>query len=143
MLVGTYAILRFIANPWRDEPINIGIVIAGPAGASLHVDDAAPARMQAADPCLDPAVPDDLRQYLHSLLTEPVLHLRDGRLEPISPADPAYLPALAELLPRRFALGQPLSVELADTQPETQARTAAELIRLVVTPAATTTTTGV
>ena len=143
MAVAVYSILRFIADPWRDEPINIGVVFAGPAGASLHLDDAAPARMQAADPCLDPAVPDDLRQYLDGLLAEPVVRARDGRIESIPPGDPGYLPALAELLPRRFALGRPLHVELDDTRPETRARVASELLRLLVTPAPAGTTTGV
>ena len=140
MPTGTCVILRFIADPWRDEPINIGLIIAGPAGASLHLDDAAPARMQAADPSLDPAVPDDLRHYLEGLLAEPVLRVRDAHVEQIAPHEPAFLAALSEQMPRRFALGRVLDIELADARPETQAQAAAELLRLLVTPPSRTTT---
>lgn len=134
MPAATYAIIRFVADPWRDEPINVGIIVAGTAGALASLDPAALGRMQAADSCLDPAILEDVQEYVSGILSEPIVQVRDGRVERIAPDEPEYLVVLSEQLPRRFALGRVLQIELADTRRETMDQAATELLSALVAP---------
>ena len=91
MPAGDYAVLRFTPDAGRDEPINIGVVMAGPAGALFMTDPAALERMREVDPDLDPETCQDIQEYMTRLTSRTALKVGADKVEYIEPWKPGFL----------------------------------------------------
>jgi hypothetical protein len=134
MPAGTYAVVRYIADPARDEPINIGVAARGPAGAVFRTDQAALDRMRVTDPYIDPVTIPHVVEYIERLVDEPILRLGANGAEAIEPWSPDFLAALGEQLPERFTLGRPLFIEYADESRAAMEAAAEDLSARLVKP---------
>ena len=76
MKTASYAVIRYVADPGRNEPLNVGILAWDDAGFELRVDDAATARVVRDHPFL-------ARDALRSL--RPMIERSLSDLTPFSP----------------------------------------------------------
>lgn len=135
MPAGTYAVVRYIADPARDEPINVGIVARGPAGAVFKTDATALDRMRLTDPYVDPATFGHITEYLNDLVSRPLLRFALTGPETVAPWQPGFLDALRARLPERFTAGDALFIEYADESRAAMENAAADLVERLVKPA--------
>ena len=134
MLAGNYAVLRYIADPARDEPINAGILASGPSGAGFYTDSLALDRMRSVDPSLDPLTLDHVKDYMDRAAREPALRVRPGGIEAVEPWQPGFVDALRGQLPERFTLGRSLFIDYADESREAMDSAGADLVKRLVKP---------
>ncbi|MGD9891155.1 MAG: DUF3037 domain-containing protein [Dehalococcoidia bacterium] len=134
MPAGTYAIVRYIPDPARDEPINIAVIASGPAGAVFKTDPVALDRMRVCDPYVDAATIPYFTEYAERLVSGPILRFNIQGPEEIQPWSPAFLDALRDQLPERFTLGRVLFIEYADESRAAMEDAAADLVIRLVKP---------
>jgi hypothetical protein len=134
MPAGQYSVVRYVPDPVRDEPINIGIIATGPAGAVFVSDDAAFERMRIVDPFLDADTIPHIQDYIDRLVREPVTRVAERTVETIDPWMPGFLDSLRDRFPERFVLGRLLYIEYADESREAMADAAADLADRLVKP---------
>ena len=135
MPAGTYAVVRYIPDPARDEPINIGIIATGPAGAAFATDSAALERMRLLDPYVDPDSIAHIQEYLARLMDESVITVSASGVTEVQPWQPEFLQAVASRLPERFTLGRSLYIEYADESHDALTAAAKDLADRLVKPA--------
>ena len=96
MPAGTFAVVRYIPDPARDEPINVGIIATGPAGAVFRTDDKAWARIRGSDMHVDPDTLGHAQEYLEAMTSHSVLVLKADGIHEIQPWDDSFCQTLAD-----------------------------------------------
>ena len=134
MPAGNYAVLRYIPDPARDEPVNAGIVASGPSGSGFYTDPLALDRMRAVDPFLDPLTLDYVREYMERVTREPALVSRPETIETVEPWQAEFVDVLRGQLPERFTLGRSLFIDYADESREAMDSAGADLVKRLVRP---------
>jgi hypothetical protein len=80
-----YSVIRYIADPARGEPYNIGVIVWNENGYAFDVDDAAIARITRDNPHLERDALMYVTSYIHQRLTQTVPPFtRDGLLRVVA-----------------------------------------------------------
>lgn len=137
MLAVEYAVVRFITDPVRDEPINIGIIISAPAGAAFISPPLTGERMMAVDPYLDIEAAEEILAFLAALAARPALRVQPDRIEVVEPGMAGFLPLLAGQLPRRCELGRVLRLAVDGNSDEDTRQALSDLVDGLVAPPTT------
>jgi hypothetical protein len=136
MPAGQYAVLRYIPDPARDEPINVGLIANGPAGAVYKTNTEALERVRKTDPFIDRDTLHHLTDHMEQLISGAVQLPSATGWDRVEPWQPEFLAAICRRVPERFVVGQARFIDYADESLDAMTTAAAELVGRLVKPVA-------
>jgi hypothetical protein len=131
---GYYSVLRYVPDPARNEPVNIGIVITGPSGGLCQFDDRALERAKAQDPFVDRPGLEHLKHYFAELVESPRTAFRQGMVVTAAPHEPAFLTLIRDMHFEQLSVSEPLQVELLDESRGSMEEAVKDLVGRLVVP---------
>lgn len=134
MLSGEYAVVRFVADMARDEPVNIGIIVSGSSGTVFLADDAAIQRMYLADPVLTADDVNAVLGFIADRVRSPAEQITLHGVVRTEPGEAGFIDAIRDQLPERFIVSDARFVEFSAPGSQAMETVAHGILARLVTP---------